>query len=75
MKLNEIKNIEDSINFAIELQKKDKNIDVMDIIDTLNIINKNKELLDLFDQYDRGLLKDEDLSFDVSKYITPDMNM
>ena len=30
---------------------------------------KNKELLNLFDKYDRGELKDEDLSFDTSKYI------
>ena len=32
-------------------------------------LNKNKELLNLFDKYDRGELKDEDLSFDTSKYI------
>lgn len=63
------------IDFIKKYEEISNTINNMDIIDTLNIINKNKELLDLFDQYDRGLLKDEDLSFDVSKYITPDMNM
>lgn len=68
--LKNIKNIEDSIEFAIELSKNDKNVDVLDIINTLSIINKNRDLLDLFDKYDKGLLKDKDLSFDFSKYIS-----
>ena len=67
--LNNINNVEDVINFALESKKKNKEIDVLDMVDTMFIVNKNKELLILFDKYDRGELKDEDLSFDTSKYI------
>lgn len=67
--LNNINNVEDVINFALESKKKNKEIDVLDMVDTMFVVNKNKELLNLFDKYDRGELKDEDLSFDTSKYI------
>lgn len=54
--LNNINSVEDVINFALE-SKKNKEIDVLDMVDTMFVVNKNKELLNLFDKYDRGELK------------------